>query len=926
MTEQTTVLNVVIDPSGARMGAKTATQAFDKMRKAAASSLDDINRMNKSTMTQIVQVFISTENRTKMFEKNVTRTFRRMQRLGNDLSRAWRASFGSIARIALPLGAIGGLKAAIESGIRYEKFQTTLSIVSGSSEAATKELDWLMETANRLGVSFTQSVEPFAKFSAAAKGLIPKSDIKAIFEAFSEASAALHFNRQEVQGVFLALQQMASKGRVSMEELRLQLAERIPGAMRLAARAMGVDIQTLEDQIRRGALSAEDFLVKFAAQISAKFGDAAAMAAERALGAFRRLQNAVFDATQAFVRGGLLQALGRAADVLANWLRKNQDAIKQIGVELGVMLEAGAKWVSQIDRAKVVEFFDSVKKAAGETVAVLGEIVSKISSIRSRFQTTSSFLDKFVSNFRAKWETGFKDIQFMDEAELNSTLKKLEIRIRQTLDKMPGVVPSDDKNLKAVQRDVQLVKDIQAELTKRASEYENFLLGADAAAKSLVDSIFDVGKATKEALQDTKDLVEMQKIQSDNEKFRASQITVSIGKAETRAFESSIGKLQAQLKTEQEKLNKSLTIALGRGPEETRDIEFRELAVDKYAQSLRKMLELQLEINDANFEMTMPLKALEDQIRLLQVEGLARERVQIAIDAENRAREAATEVTGRDLDKRLELNNMLKSTEERLLNLRTIYDYSAEIDPVVAATRQLTIEQEKMNLAMDAGAISTQAATMRLSELKDELLAAQAATGQMTGMEQFTQGLRAGLGDFVQEYSNVFEIVRSKTTDVIGGMSDAFVDFVATGKGSFRSLAQSVIMDITKMIAKMLLMKAIQAGLSMFGGGGAAGAGAAAGGAVAGSSMQSGSSRVGNTGIALLHKDEAVVPAKSAEKFRKEKFAPTQAQQAEPAQSDRPLNIINFVDKNQFKVWLQSNEGQDVVVNSVNGNREILGI
>ncbi|MGC2868978.1 phage tail tape measure protein [Proteus vulgaris] len=73
-------------------------------------------------------------------------------------------------------------------------------------------------------------------------------------------------------------------------------------------------------------------------------------------------------------------------------------------------------------------------------------------------------------------------------------------------------------------------------------------------------------------------------------------------------------------------------------------------------------------------------------------------------------------------------------------------------------------------------------------------------------------GLKQGLSDFSESVMNVMENVRNVTTNALNNMSDALADFALTGKGSFKDFANAVISDITRMVMKMLIFKAIEAG------------------------------------------------------------------------------------------------------------------
>ncbi|WP_080737719.1 phage tail tape measure protein [Gallibacterium anatis] len=76
-------------------------------------------------------------------------------------------------------------------------------------------------------------------------------------------------------------------------------------------------------------------------------------------------------------------------------------------------------------------------------------------------------------------------------------------------------------------------------------------------------------------------------------------------------------------------------------------------------------------------------------------------------------------------------------------------------------------------------------------------------------------GLQDGIVKFGEAANNVMANVSQITQNALGGMSDALTDFVLTGKANFNDLAQSIIKDISAMIMKMMVFKALE---SAFGG------------------------------------------------------------------------------------------------------------
>src|SRR5690606_35855935 len=82
------------------------------------------------------------------------------------------------------------------------------------------------------------------------------SDTRRIFESFSLLGASMGLPAERQKLILLALTQMMSKGNVTMEELKRQLAEHLPQAFDLFAQATGKSRSELVRMIESGDLSA----------------------------------------------------------------------------------------------------------------------------------------------------------------------------------------------------------------------------------------------------------------------------------------------------------------------------------------------------------------------------------------------------------------------------------------------------------------------------------------------------------------------------------------------------------------------------------------------------------------------------------------------------------------------------------------------
>ena len=179
--------------------------------------------------------------------------------------------------------------AALEAALRMDRLDKAYTSITGSAQGARGQLAFLQETADRLGLQFQSTALSARTFFAAGKGSSLEPQLNTIFEAVSSAGAALSMTQDDIQGAFLALGQMISKGKVQAEELRGQLGERLPGAFQMAARAMSMTTAELDKFMADGKLTAEDLLPRLAKVLRDEYGAVAEVAAQGMQGAVNRL-------------------------------------------------------------------------------------------------------------------------------------------------------------------------------------------------------------------------------------------------------------------------------------------------------------------------------------------------------------------------------------------------------------------------------------------------------------------------------------------------------------------------------------------------------------------------------------------------------------------------------------------------------------
>lgn len=227
------------------------------------------------------------------------------------------------------VAAYGGFFAAVE-GIRsvigayqaLEAAQSRLNVVfNGDQSATANELDFIRRNAERLGVEFGSLAQEYTKFAVATKGTnLAGEETRRIFISIAEAARVNKSTLPELQGVFVAITQIVNKGTVSMEELRQQLGDRLPGAIQIMADAARVGVADLTKMIEQGKLSS-DILSEFADELDGRFSQALPAALETTTTALGKLQNALFQAFLRVANGGFIQAFTDLLNDLATTLQ-----------------------------------------------------------------------------------------------------------------------------------------------------------------------------------------------------------------------------------------------------------------------------------------------------------------------------------------------------------------------------------------------------------------------------------------------------------------------------------------------------------------------------------------------------------------------------------------------------------------------------
>lgn len=326
---------------------------------------------------------------------------------------------------------------AFEVSLVYDKINQSLKTVTGSQSAANKEFNFLSKTADDLGVSLPALAQGYTRLYASLQGAGISAEVtRELAVATAELSTAMGLTAPESEGISRALSQIASKGKLSTEEL-LQLAERGVDAFGLSARAIGVTTEELSKMLAKGEIISSDFLPKFGAQMRKEFGEAAANASNSAQANVNRLSNewdkaltGMGNTTQKFipiltslVKGfnTVRDEVGLTVDGLDIWRKELLGIIDTSGEADTAAIEAGrAKRKAAEESKKLVAMLEKENKELEKSekrqkaLSNLNELgkgfifSGNIDTIRDRLQLTKQEVEALRPSIQAALNQGIE--------------------------------------------------------------------------------------------------------------------------------------------------------------------------------------------------------------------------------------------------------------------------------------------------------------------------------------------------------------------------------------------------------------------------------------------------------------------------------------------------------------------------------------
>ena len=248
---------------------------------------------------------------------------------------------------AITIAASIGLgRSVMETGQNFESALSGLTAITGSSQDAAKEFEYLRQQSNRLGLDLISTAKDYTQFAAAVGNKLPLDQIHQIFQSTSEYGLVVGATAEQQSLALKALNQMMSKGQVMSEELKSQLSESLPGAVGLFVKALNkmknttnLTEQDLFKLMQDGKLMSKDILPFVAKEMAqtARAGGALEKAMKSNRAAFQRLKTSMQNSMNNAFLAGFGDELTETFNGLTSAINNNQDAFKTLGAVAGAV-------------------------------------------------------------------------------------------------------------------------------------------------------------------------------------------------------------------------------------------------------------------------------------------------------------------------------------------------------------------------------------------------------------------------------------------------------------------------------------------------------------------------------------------------------------------------------------------------------------
>lgn len=516
--------------------------------------------------------------------------------------------------------------------------KAVLSNVSDSQSAYNDSIQFATQLAKDYSQDMVSLIAQLGQFQAACKGSgLALDDVNNIYASIVKSATYFHLSSQQTEQALLAVQQMMSKGKISAQELRLQLGNVMPGVFQKMADAVGVSTAELDKMMAAGQLISKDVLPKFAAELDKMTAGKIDLSS---------LQLQINDLRNAFAElvnsGGFEQVFSKVVKIATNAINVIKNNIKGIGEFIGSYLIGniigrlvrtitalsrlvGTNMVTAFKRmgaaaraAAMANIFTAIGTAISFIVMKVIQWRKEMDSVAKASRQAKQQMDDYMSTVNTNATTGLKEQKILLDAQLkllkDTTLSEGERKkaineikniIGEEQGKLIGIKSSYEDIVKVVNdwltKEQKLAKvrayaAAQADLESKKMQNENLLrqartYGAEQATRRMAREKWAYGNNDYDNEQYVKRLGDYTE-EFMNKFLKPMGLSVELITAQNKSYDAATKDLEAKIVSLTDEIAKIQLDNAGNGNENTDDTTGQKsikAELDKYQEEARKL-------------------------------------------------------------------------------------------------------------------------------------------------------------------------------------------------------------------------------------------------------------------------------------------------------------------------------------------------
>ena len=176
---------------------------------------------------------VSGLNKTDNAIKKTTKSLQKMSKSTGMLGQLSNKLFRGFNLTNLWGGAMGYLQFEKDLGAIHSRFYA----LTKDHKQATEEFDYIRKVAKDTAMDIKKTADSYSIFYASTRNTLGKEGARGVFEDWTRVGRVLHLSEYQFERVTYALREMASKGAIYSQDLRMQIGTHVPNAMGLAQKA-----------------------------------------------------------------------------------------------------------------------------------------------------------------------------------------------------------------------------------------------------------------------------------------------------------------------------------------------------------------------------------------------------------------------------------------------------------------------------------------------------------------------------------------------------------------------------------------------------------------------------------------------------------------------------------------------------------------